>query len=249
MAAEWTPLAWLAVLLVPLLMLTRWLSRHLQGIGLLYSADPQMALLTHYLVLLPGILLHELSHVAAARLVGVKTRGFSLGPKAQRGGSVRFGAVTVAKSDPFRESWIGLAPLLAGSAAILLLARWQIGVESLPDLRLDAVWQTLVSSVQAPDALIWLYLIFAISNAMWPSESDRQPWGPVLLFVVLITGAVYLSGLLPQLPVELKRWILTAVTHLTFAFALAVSVDILFALLLVALEKVGERLLQRHVEY
>jgi hypothetical protein len=84
---------------------------------------------------------------------------------------------------------------------------------------------------------------------MWPSESDRQPWAPVLLFVALITGTVYLSGLLPQIPQELKRWILTAVTHLTFAFALAVSVDIPCVLFLVALEKVGEKLLQRHVEY
>ena len=249
MAGDWTPLAWLAALLIPLLFLTRWLSRHLQGVGLLFSGEQQTALLVNYFVLLPGIVLHELSHLLAAKLVGVRTRGISLRPKARRGGSVRLGAVTVAKSDPFRESWIGLAPLLTGTAAILLLARWQFGVESLPALRPEAIWQILVSSLQAPDALVWLYLIFAISNAMWPSESDRQPWWSVLLFLVLIAGAVYVSGLVPQIPVELKRWVLTGVTYLTFAFALAVSVDVPFALLLFALEKVGERILHRHVEY
>jgi hypothetical protein len=248
MAGDWTSLTWLAVLLLPLLYLTRWLSRHLQGVGLLYSGDQNMALLVPYLVLLPGIALHELSHLLAATLVGVRTRGISLRPKATRG-SVRFGAVTVAKSDPFRESWIGLAPLLTGSAAIVLLARWQFGVESLPALRPEAVWQTLVSSQQAPDALVWLYLIFAIGNAMWPSESDRQPWWSVLLFLALTAGAVYVSGLVPQIPLELKQWGLTGVTYLTFAFALAVSVDIPFALLIFAVEKLGERMLHRHVEY
>jgi hypothetical protein len=249
MTGDWTPLAWLAVLLVPLFVLTRWLSRHLQGVGLLFSGDQQTALLAHYLALLPGILLHELSHVLAAQLVGVKIRGLSLRPKARRGGSVRFGAVTVTKTDPFRESWIGLAPLLTGTAAILVLAHLQFGVESLPALRLDAVRQVLSNSLRAPDALIWLYLIFAISNAMWPSESDRQPWRPVFLFLALIAATLFLSGMVPQVLAELERWVLTAVTYLTFAFALAVIVDMPVALSLFVVEKVGERLLHRHVEY
>jgi hypothetical protein len=249
MAGDWAPLAWLALLLIPLLLLTRWLSRHLQGVGLLLTGDRQTALLVHYVVLLPGIVLHEMSHVVAAGLVGVKTKGMSLRPTARRGGSVRFGAVTVAESDPVRESWIGLAPLLTGTAAILLLARWQFGVESLPALRPEAIWQTLLSSLQAPDALVWLYLIFVISNAMMPSESDRQPWRSVLAFLAFTAGVFYFSGLVPQIPAEVKRWVLTGVTYLTFALGLAISVDIPFALLVFALEKVGERILHRHVEY
>jgi hypothetical protein len=245
----WTPLAFLAVMLVPLVLLTHWLSRHLQGVALLFTGDYQTALLIHYLVLLPGIVLHELSHWVAARMVGVKTRGISLQPKARRGGSVRFGAVTVSRSDPLRESWIGVAPLLSGVVAILLLARWQFGVTALPELQPAAIWETLVASARAPDALIWLYLIFAISNAMWPSESDRQPWWSVVLLLAVAAGAVYLSGWLPRIPPEFKRWVMTAVTYLGFAFALAVAVDVLFGLSLSLMEKAGERLLHRHVEY
>jgi hypothetical protein len=249
MAADWAPLAWLVVLLVPLLLLTRWLALHVQGLGLLITANQETAMILHYLILLPGILLHELSHLLAARLVGVKTKGMSLRPKARRGGSIRFGAVTVAKSDPFRESWIGLAPLLTGTAAILLLARWQLGVESLPPLAPESILQTVVSSLRAPDALLGLYLIFAIGNSMWPSESDRQPWGAVLLFLALAAGIVYVAGLLPQLLVGLKEWTLAAVTYLAFAFGLAVSVDVPFALLILMLEGIAARMLGRHVEY
>lgn len=246
---DWTPLAFLAVMLVPLTLLTRWLSRHLQGVGLLFTGDYQAALLFHYLVLFPGIALHELSHWVAARLVGVKTRGISLQPKARRGGSVRFGAVTVARSDPFRESWIGVAPLLTGIAAILLLGRWRFGVDIQPLLQPAAIWQTLVRSVNAPDALIWLYLIFAISNAMWPSESDRQPWWSVVLLLALAAGALYVSGWQPRLSPGLQGSVLTAITYLGYAFALAVIVDLAFAALLLLIEKAGEAILQRHVEY
>ena len=249
MAIEWARLAWLVALSVPLLFLTRWLNLHLQGLGLLLSGNEQTAMLLHYLVLLPGILLHEISHLLAAKLVGVKTRSFSLQPKASRGGTVRFGAVTVAKSDPFRESWIGLAPLLTGTAGILLLAQWQFGVESLPALSVESVWQTLLASLQAPDALLGLYTIFAISNSMWPSESDRQPWRAVLLFLVLAVGLVFISGLLSQIPSGPAQWIRTGVEYLAFTFALAVVVDAPFALLVLVLEKVGERILGQHVEY
>jgi len=249
MAGEWAPLTWLALLLLLLLVLERWLSRHLQGLGLLLFADPETAILLQYIVLLPGTILHELSHLVAAKLAGVRAKSLSLRPQARRGGNVRFGAVTVSKSDPFRESWIGLAPLLAGSAAILVLARWRFGVESLPALHPEVVLRTVSSSLRTTDALLWLYLIFAISNAMLPSASDRQPWGPVLLFLVLAAGFVYLAGLLPQMPEVLKRGLLGGATYLALAFGVAVSVDIPVALLLWAMEKLGERLLQRHVEY
>jgi hypothetical protein len=133
--------------------------------------------------------------------------------------------------------------------AILLLARWRFGVESLPPLTTDGIRQTLVASLQAPDALLGLYAIFVIGNSMWPSESDRQPWGAVLLFLALAAGIVYASGLLPQVLLGAKDWLLRAVTYLALAFGLAVSVDVPFALLVLVLEKAGERLLGRHVEY
>jgi hypothetical protein len=249
MTADSATFAWLVLLCVPLLALTRWLSLHLQGLGLLLSGSQQTALLLHYLVLLPGILLHEASHWVAAKLVGVKTKSISLRPKSRSGGSVRFGSVTVVKSDPFRESWIGLAPLLTGTAAILALARWQFGIESVSPLTLQGIADTLAASLKAPDALLGVYLIFAVSNAMWPSESDRQPWGMVVLLLGLGAGIFYVAGLIPQLAAGVGQWVRTAVDYLAFAFALAVSVDIPFALLILLAEKTAERALGRHVEY
>jgi hypothetical protein len=249
MSNGWTAVAWLAALLLPLLLLKRWLSRHLQGFGLLLTKDQQTAILLQYLVLFPGIVLHELSHLLAAALVGVRTKGFSLHPTATRGGNVRLGAVIVRQSDPIRESWIGLAPLLSGCAVILLLARWKFGLQQLSAIRPEALVQSLYSYLRAPDAWLWLYLIFAVSNAMLPSESDRQPWGPLLIFLALTAAVVYATRLVPRVPVAVKEWTLTAVRYLHYAFGLTIGVDALFAALLFVVEKLAERILRRRVEY
>ncbi len=249
MESAWAPLVWVALLSVPLFLLTRWLSLHLQGLGLLFSGNDQIALLLHYLVLLPGVLLHEASHLLAARLVGVRIRSVSLRPVARRGGSIRMGAVTVAQSDPLRESWIGLAPLITGVAGILLLARWQFGIESPPALTVEGVLSTLSASLQAPDALVGLYVIFSLSNSMWPSESDRRQWGVLLLVVALAVSSAYVVGLFTPIPSELARGVTAAAEYLAFAFALSVAVDVPVALAIVGFEKVGERILGRRVEY
>jgi len=249
MGSEWTPLLWLIVLFAPLLLVKRWLSRHLQGIGLLIFGNPEGATALHYIVLLPGVVLHELSHWLAAKLVGVRTAGISLTPQVQRGGTIRLGAVKVGKSDPLRESWIGIAPFISGTAAILLLASWRFGVELQPTLSLEMVLHTMASSLQAPDALLWLYLLFSISNAMLPSESDRQPWLSALIFLGAIAAIIYISGVSVQIPPEVKEWVLTGATYLAFAFGLVLAVDIPVALLLLVIEKLGGLLLGRRVQY
>lgn len=249
MSSDWTALAWLAALWLPLLLLKRWLSQHLQGLGYLVTRDAQTALLLQYLVLLPGILLHELSHLAAATLVGVRVTGISLRPTATRGRNVRLGAVMVRPSDPVRESWIGLAPLLSGTAVILLLARWQFGISPAPMLQPDTVIQGLAGYLRAPDAWLWLYLIFSVSNAMLPSESDRRPWGPVLLFLGLAAALLYATGHLPQIPASAREWVFTGMRYLVYAFGLTIGVDLLFGAILFAVEKLAGKLLHRSIEY
>ena len=249
MRSEWTPLLWLIVLFAPLLSVKRWLSRHLQGVGLLLFGSHEGATALHYVVLLPGVILHELSHWLAAKLVGVRTAGISLMPEIRRGGTIRLGAVKVGRSDPLRESWIGIAPFVSGTAAILLLADWRFGVELQPALSLGAVLATMASSLRAPDALLWLYLLFSISNAMLPSESDRQPWLAALLFLGLAAAVIYLAGAAVSIAPAVKEWVLTGSTYLAFCFGLVLAVDIPVSFLLVFIEKLLGVLLARHVEY
>jgi hypothetical protein len=249
MLGDWTPLLWLIVLFAPLLSVKRWLSRHLQGVGLLFFGSHDGATVLHYIVLFPGVVLHEFSHWLAAKMVGVRTAGISLMPRIQRGGTVRLGSIKVGKSDPLRESWIGVAPFIGGTVAILLLANWQFGVELQPALSLEFILHTMAASLQAPDALFWLYLLFSISNAMLPSESDRQPWLSALIFLGAVAAIVYISGVSVQIPVQVKAWVLTGATYLAFAFGLVLAVDIPVVFLLMIIEKLGGILLGRRVQY
>ncbi len=246
---DWSVLAWLSVLLLAMLAVKHWLNQHLQGISLLYSGDEQTAVLIYYLILLPGIFLHELSHLLAATLVGVETRGFSLQPGVRRGRTIRMASVTVQASDPIRESWIGLAPLITGSAMILVLANWRLGLDLAGASSLAAVGQIFASSLRAPDVWLWAYLVFAISNAMLPSESDRRPWLPVLAYLLITGAAMYVAGALAYIPRSVTNGLLEAARYLVLAFSITLLIDLVFGGVILGLEKAGERVLRRRVEY
>ena len=109
------PLGGLLALLVsffPFLLVQRWLHQELEGFFLLITRRPEMAIGLFALLFFPGVLLHELSHYLMARLLLVRTAGFSMIPQARADGSVQLGFVSVRKVDKLRDALIGLAPLV-----------------------------------------------------------------------------------------------------------------------------------------
>ncbi|MBM4464576.1 MAG: hypothetical protein FJ014_03230 [Chloroflexi bacterium] len=253
MFGHWTPLVWLVATLVPLFFLKRWINRHVQGLGLLLLGDNETAMLLYFVLLLPGILIHELSHWLAARLLAVRTGKISLWPSRGRGNQMRLGSVRIARTDPFRASLIGLAPLLSGCLAILIIGQLILSLGDLGEVLLNgdwgAVWQSLLVHLRAPDFWLWLYLIFSISNAMLPSETDREPWRPVLLFVCLAALLFYLTGWVRQMPEVVTTASLSGLSYLAYAFSLTVVVDAMFIAVLFVLEVLVSRLTGKRVEY
>jgi hypothetical protein len=221
---NWTPLLWLAATLVLLALTERWIHRHLQGIALLIGGNREAAVVLYALPLFPGVVLHELSHAAAALLLGARIGRISLRPKLT-GDRIRLGVVPVQKTGPVRASLIGLAPLLAGSAVILLIGYAVFGVESMGAALANLDWGQITTGLKrmlaAPDAWVWFYVIFAVSNTMLPSRSDRQSWTPVVLFLALTAVLAWVFGFGPTVtslvadPVAVGvRW-LAAITTLT----------------------------------
>jgi hypothetical protein len=236
----WAPLISLAVIIIPLWALKRWITLHLQGVGLLVWGDSEMAMVLYFLALLPGIVVHELSHWLFAKALGVRTGKMSIWPRRQNRGRVRLGSVQVTRVDPFRSSLIGLAPLLVGSLVIFLIGDRVLSVSRPINAALNAdwngLWASLGSTTQASDFWIWLYVIFAVSNAMFPSESDRQSWLPVLVLLTLIGAVAYLSGVLTDVGPEVIGGLRTLSRYLAYAFALTVVVDIGFGAVIAAVE-------------
>jgi len=236
---DWAPLIWLSIASAFLLPMKRWINRHLQGLGYLLFEDSQMALILYFVVMLPGIIVHELSHWLMAKLLRMRTGKLSIWPSG-KGDKVRMGSLKVARADPIRESLVGLAPLIGGSLVILVIGDLALGLGEAKDALFGGTWSGLQEGLSAyirvPDFWLWLYLIFSVSNAMFPSEADRRPWGVVLLFLSLIALSLWITGLIRQIPDAVAERLLTATGYLAYIFCLAVAVDAIFLAIIVALE-------------
>jgi hypothetical protein len=245
-------LFWLAITLVGLLLLERWMHRHLQGVMLLLTGDSEIAVFLYALPLLPGIVLHELSHALIALLLGVRVGGISIRPK-RAGQRVQLGFVPVEKTDVVRASLIGLAPLLTGSAVILWIGYQVFGVQNLESAFAAGNWSGALSSalnaLKTSDAWIWAYLIFAVGNTMLPSRSDRQAWPPILLFLIALGLLGWIAGLGPTIIASLERPLASAMRWLTTVCALIIAADVVFLFIIALVEKLLERIKGVQVAY
>jgi hypothetical protein len=219
-------LLWLVVAFALLVPATRWFSQRVQSLMLLITRDSTIAIYGYFVLLLPGVLLHELSHWLLATVLGVRTGRLSLRPRVRRGGALQMGALQYQRTDIVRESLVGLAPLVAGTVVVLLVARHLLGIGPEVTRRLEQLPGTLWAAAGARDAWLWVYLITAVSNAMLPSASDRASWqtlglylGLVILLLVLVGGTDQVSDRMLGLGVTLAR-------HLAYAYSLSVVLDV-----------------------
>jgi hypothetical protein len=233
--------------------LKRWITAHVQGVAFLLTGSPQVAMWFFWVLFLPGTLLHELSHWLTAFLLGVKTGNFSLWPQMKKSGELQMGAVQVELSDPFRHSLIGLAPLIFGSIAVLLIGQGRLELghlgEALNSGDLEIIGQAVFQILLVPDVWLWFYLIFAISNAMLPSASDRESWRTVLIYLTLALALTIGLGLNPTLPPELQNFGLTIITYLLSAFIITIAVDLFFFAVIAFTEIIFTWMLGRQVQY
>ncbi|MCP4357143.1 MAG: hypothetical protein GY796_03880 [Chloroflexi bacterium] len=250
------PLFWVLITLPILLILQRWIHRHLHGLALLLTSQQDRAVIIYAIILLPGVFLHEASHWLAATLLGVRTGSFSLIPQRQADGSVQLGYVEYYKGrtlDPVRESIIGGAPLIAGTAVILLIG---LNIFNIPELmalvqtgHITNLTAALEQLYQTPDFFIWLYLLFAIGNGMMPSRSDRRAWPAFAITLAVLALLLYFLGLSDLAATELARPAALMFGYLGLAFSMAIGVDIFFMLVIAAVEGIVGRLKGVSVSY
>jgi hypothetical protein len=249
----WSILFWLIISFILLHPMSRWINAHVQGVTFLMTRSPAVSMWIFWVLFLPGTLLHEISHWVTAKLLGVKTTRFSLWPQAKKGGELQMGAVQVAVPDPFRHSLIGLAPLVFGTIAVLLigegwLALSQIGL-AVATGDLELIVEATGNVINVPDVWLWLYLIFAISNTMLPSASDRIAWRVVFIYLIVALLLGVGVGLNPTLSPQFQEVGITICTYLLSAFAITIAVDFFFIIIIFLTETVVSRMLGQQVQY
>jgi hypothetical protein len=242
------PFVWVAFALIILLIMQRWIHTHLHGLSLLLMGKPERAVILYAIILLPGVFLHELSHWFAATFLGVRTGGFSVIPKMQADGTIQLGYVEYFKGrtlGPIRESLIGGAPLIVGTAVILLIGFKVFSVTELAAAiqsgQIEALSTALAQLFQTPDFLLWLYLLFAIANGMMPSRSDRRAWPAFLLTMVVVGLILSLLGWTGVIINSLAEPAVTVFGYLGLALSMAIGVNIFFMALIAGFESLAGR--------
>lgn len=248
---EWLPFLALAVTSILLLVLNRWINQHLQGVGLLLTGSEEASLYFYFVVLLPGVIIHELSHWLAAKALGMRTGRVRLWPAPKGKRHFTLGSVEVSRADVFRDSLVGLAPLVVGCAILLAVSHFAFDVKAL-SLRWGdpATWVAWVKSwAGRKDFWLWLYLVFCVSNAMLPSAKDREPWTPVLIFLAVAGALFYAAGWNPRIPPQIAKTARVWTSTLAWSLGFAVAVNVLWALGIAVVEKSVELITGRRILY
>ena len=153
------------VLFCFLFLISRYLTESISGFFYHITHRHVFSIQLLAVLFLPGVIIHELSHWLVASLLFVPTGEIEFFPQVY-GNTVKLGSVQVAKTDPARRFFIGVAPLIMGMA-LLLGVFWYLS-PSLTQLS----WKTGV----------FLYCLFEIGNTMFSSKKDLED---ALVFVIL----------------------------------------------------------------
>lgn len=243
----------IVLLLLALRWLSDWIATHLQGLGLLLSQSQEVAVFFMFLVLAPGILVHETSHWLVARLLGVRTTRFRVWPRRVGKERIQLGAVEVRGAGPLAMVFIGAAPFLIGTVLLILLGGWwRLPTAGMADWRtwLSAQGWARVRAFFAQGDWPWrLYAIWVIASSMMPSEADREPLRFPLLVMGLAAVAAYFAGLIPEEAPGVYTALVAWLDLMGAAFLLAVIANGLVAAFLAGVEYLISRVVGAEVHY
>jgi hypothetical protein len=237
---------WLLASALLLLLVQRLVQHTVQQLLFLLTGRLEWALFLYALLLLPGVILHEGSHWVAAKLLRMGTGRVSLWPKLQRDHTLRLGYVETERVDFLRSSLVGAAPLVAGILALLFLGQRMLQIDAL-GLALAAgdygAAATLArQSIGVPLAALWIYLVFAVSNSMFPSASDRRSWPWVGLVLGLFLVLTLVTGVAEWLVNAAGAPAARIAQTVALAFTMTIAVDVALLPVLVLLRLALARL-------
>ncbi|MCB0033894.1 MAG: hypothetical protein KDE51_07740 [Anaerolineales bacterium] len=227
-----------------LYLLERGIHYHLIQTTHLLIGNRRGAFYLYAIILFPGVFLHELSHWLMANLLWVPTYNLSLKPELFDDGSYVLGYVESStrsrsgrKVGAIRWSLIGVAPLLFGLSVILLIGFFVFDVSQLPAVS-DAGFMATISPIIETNYFgIWLYVLFAVGNAMMPSKPDRQAWPTFFGILVVVLCFLYIMGVLESLWITAAPLFMVAFNYLGVAFTIIIIVNCIFLLAIMVLKR------------
>ena len=248
-----TPWLALAAVLVPLAYAERWIHSHLFGVGWLLTNEPRSATVLYYLILLPGVFLHEFVQWLVAGALNVETERVMAWPEAQEDGTLRLDFVNPKGAGRIKTAIIGAVPLIVGlvvigyiSTRILDLDAFLVALQSADITVIGPAARDLASTA---DFYLWLYLMFAIANAMMPTPEERSGWWIVLAMFAGVVVFLVIIGVGDVLIETFTGPVAHGVSILTTAFGTILAVEIAAIFVIDFFEEVLERVTGRKFRY
>lgn len=186
----------------------RWVTQTLFLFFVRISGSRNVALTFTTLILFPGTVVHELSHLFIAEILGVRTGKLILTPEAIKNTDeeVRSGSVAIAQTGPIRRTIIGLAPMIGGMIVLMAISN---------------VLDTTTTSIQ----ILLYYLLFTVSNTLISSKEDMKGVIPVCITVGLFFATAYFAGLRIELTGQIAFFGTKLLESLTKSLGIVLAVN------------------------
>ena len=153
-----------------------------------------------YLLIFPGVVLHESAHYLACQLTGTKVLSFApFSPRRSVDGRLVLGYVRHERRGLPIEAIIGLAPILLNPLGLLLVTALltPLTFQEVASPRLATIRESILYSgyltTSSLLAAIWAYLSLSFALGSVPSRKDLASL-PVVL--ILFGGGIFLISLL-----------------------------------------------------
>lgn len=127
-------------------------------------------------IFLPGIIIHELSHLLVASILFVKTGEIEFMPQRHEG-ELKLGSVSIGQTDPVRRFLIGVSPIIGGLGIIFVIFQF-----------------ASLSTTGILIKVLLSYVLFTIGNTMFSSKKDLEGAITLLLVILIISIAFFVMG-------------------------------------------------------
>ncbi|MEO8397943.1 MAG: hypothetical protein ABI700_33425, partial [Chloroflexota bacterium] len=169
-------LPWLVVgvLLYAMRRLERWQHQHIFKVGWLLTKNLQTTTIFYYTFFLPGVFLHEFVYWMAAGILNVRAERAIAWPEAQAIAELNLNFIKLNRNTSrIKVAIISIMPLISGLALIWLITNnvlnLNLVIAVLNGGKLEDFGSALTLLLSTPDVWIWVYLVFAIANTMFPN--------------------------------------------------------------------------------